>query len=164
MIRHRMAGISTSVACFVILGACTQPAATTAAAPPVDHRAADSAAIHATDSARLSAVQSKDTGRIVAFYANDGSALDPGEPLVAGKDGMRRMWATQVADKSFAMQWYPLKLVVSGDLAYEIGDYQYAGRTKNGGRMVAKGKYVVVWGRQADGSWKVLVDAPTTTK
>jgi ketosteroid isomerase-like protein len=26
-----------------------------------------------------------------------------------------------------------------------------------------KAKYVVVWGKQADGSWKALVDVPNTT-
>lgn len=164
MTRHRLAGISTSVVCALILGACTQAPANTAAAPPVDHHAADSAVIHTTDSAWFSAVQSKDTGKIVAFYANDGAELDPGAPLIAGKDGLRRNWAHAVADKNFALTWVPLKLVVSGDLAYEIGDYQFAGRSKSGGRMVSKGKYVVVWGRQADGSWKVLVNAPTTTQ
>jgi ketosteroid isomerase-like protein len=158
-----MAGISTSVVCALILGACTQPPATTAAAPPVDRHAADSAAIHATDSAWLSAVQSKDTAKIVAFYANDGAALDPGAPLVAGKDGLRKAWAVAAADKSFALSWVPLKVVVSGDMAYEIGDYQFAGRGPGGKHMVEKGKYVVVWGRQPDGSWKVLVNAPTTT-
>jgi ketosteroid isomerase-like protein len=121
-------------------------------------------AIHATDSAWLSAVQSKDTARIIAFYTNDGAMLEPSAQLTAGKDGMRKVWGGHVADKDFALTWMPYKLVVAGDMAYEIGNYQYAARTKNGGRMVMKGKYVVVWGRQPDGSWKVLVDAPTTTQ
>jgi ketosteroid isomerase-like protein len=50
-----------------------------------------------------------------------------------------------------------------GDMAYEIGDYQITFSGKKGKPETTKAKYVVVWGKQADGSWKALVDAPNTT-
>ena len=34
---------------------------------------------------------------------------------------------------------------------------------KKGKPQTVKAKYVVVWGKQSDGKWKALVDAPTTT-
>jgi ketosteroid isomerase-like protein len=51
----------------------------------------------------------------------------------------------------------------SGDLAYEVGDYEMTINDKKGKPQTVKAKYVVVWGKQSDGKWKALVDAPTTT-
>ncbi len=33
----------------------------------------------------------------------------------------------------------------------------------NGKLQTMKGKYVTLWGKQPGGSWKAVVDAPTTT-
>jgi ketosteroid isomerase-like protein len=52
---------------------------------------------------------------------------------------------------------------VAGTMAYEVGDYQLTMNDKSGKPQTSKGKYVVIWGKQSDGSWKALVDAPTTT-
>jgi len=70
-----------------------------------------------------------------------------------------------MADKNFALSFGPTKIEVSksGDLAYELGDYSLTVSDKKGRAQTTKAKYVVVWGKQADGSWKALVDAPTTT-
>jgi ketosteroid isomerase-like protein len=48
-------------------------------------------------------------------------------------------------------------------MAYELGDYSLTVSDAKGKAQTMKAKYVVVWGKQADGSWKALVDAPTTT-
>jgi ketosteroid isomerase-like protein len=70
-----------------------------------------------------------------------------------------------MANPGFALSFAPSKVEVSksGDLAYEIGDYSLTFSDKKGKPLTTKAKYVVVWGKQADGSWKVLVDAPNTT-
>lgn len=160
-------GVSSSLLCgLVALAACSpgsQPAANTPTTPPVDHRAADEAAIRTTDSAWVNAVASKDTGKILAFYSTDATVFEPNTPLVVGKDEIRKMWAAEVAMSGMSLTFVPLKIVVMGDVAYEVGDYHFSAMTKSG-RHLEKGKYVVVWGRQPDGSWKVLVDAPTTTQ
>ncbi len=165
MTRHRLAGVSSSVlGCLALLAACGQPTTTTTAAtPPVDHRADDEIAIHVADTAWINAVAAKDTARIMAIYATDAVTLPPGMPLVTGKDATRKMWSGQMAANGFAMSFVPLKTVVQGDLAYEIGDYHFIGRGKGGAPVSSKGKYLTVWGRQANGKWRVLVDAPTTT-
>jgi len=50
-----------------------------------------------------------------------------------------------------------------GDLAYDLGDFQLTVTEKKSKASTLKAKYVVVWGKQMDGSWKALVDAPTTS-
>lgn len=46
----------------------------------------------------------------------------------------------------------------SGDLAYTSGTYQSALKGGSGKASVDKGKYLTIWKKQADGSWKVLFD------
>jgi ketosteroid isomerase-like protein len=41
----------------------------------------------------------------------------------------------------------------SGDLGYSTGTY-----TATFGEMTDKGKYVTIWRKQSDGSWKVTED------
>ena len=71
-----------------------------------------------------------------------------------------------MATPGFALTFDPTKIEVSrgGDLAYEFGEYQLTTNDKQGKPQTVRGKYVVVRGKQPDGAWKALVDAPTTTQ
>ncbi|MGH8286688.1 MAG: DUF4440 domain-containing protein [Steroidobacteraceae bacterium] len=55
----------------------------------------------------------------------------------------------------FAIKWTPEKAVVgaSGDVGYTTGTYEM---TAEG--ATERGKYVTVWKKQSDGSWKVVED------
>jgi ketosteroid isomerase-like protein len=46
----------------------------------------------------------------------------------------------------------------SGELAYETGAYNIVTTDKQGKSTDKKGKYLVIWKKQSDGSWKVAVD------
>lgn len=129
-------------------------------------RAQDEADIRAIDVAWAKAAGSKDADQTTSFYAENGTLLAPGAPIASGKDAIRKTWAGLMGSPGFALQFAPTKIEISksGDSAYEIGDYQLTVNGKNGKPQTVKAKYVVVWGKQADGSWKALVDAPTTTQ
>ena len=45
-----------------------------------------------------------------------------------------------------------------GDTAYEVGDYTMKMQPPGADAMSDRGKYLVVWKRQADGAWKLAVD------
>jgi uncharacterized protein (TIGR02246 family) len=134
-------------------------------AAQADHRAADEAAIRALDSDWVKAVEAKNADQSASFYADDGALLPPGAAVATGKEAIRAAWAGLMSTPGFALTFTPAKVEVSkgGDLAYELGDYELTTNDKKGRPQTVKAKYVVVWGRQADGSWKVRVDAPTTT-
>jgi ketosteroid isomerase-like protein len=58
------------------------------------------------------------------------------------------------------LTWAPTEADVSkgGDLGYTWGRYEYRDPGANGKAAVETGTYVTIWRRQADGSWKVLLD------
>jgi ketosteroid isomerase-like protein len=48
-------------------------------------------------------------------------------------------------------------LEVSGDLAYDSGDFQEILTTKaTGAKINSKGSYLIIFERQSDGSWKIV--------
>src|SRR5487761_135779 len=129
-------------------------------------QAQDEADIRAIDVAWAKAVASKDADQTASFYAEDGVLLAPGAPMASGKDAIRKTWAGLMGTPGFALSFAPteIKISPSGDLAYEIGEYELTAGGKKGKHKTVKAKYVVGWGKQADGGWKALVDAPTTTQ
>ncbi|HKT47005.1 MAG TPA: SgcJ/EcaC family oxidoreductase [Candidatus Acidoferrales bacterium] len=133
---------------------------------PPDTRAADETAIRQTDADWVKAAASKDAGQAASFYADDASLMAPGVPIATGREQIQKGWAGMIGMPGFSLTFAPTKVVVarSGDLAYEIGDYEMTMSDKRGKPQTTRAKYVVVWGKQADGKWKVLVDAPTTTQ
>jgi len=61
------------------------------------------------------------------------------------------------------LSWKPSFSDVSatGDLGYTWGRYEYRELKADGKAIVETGTYVTVWRRQADGSWKVVLDGGT---
>ncbi|MGB7022588.1 MAG: DUF4440 domain-containing protein [Candidatus Acidiferrales bacterium] len=126
----------------------------------------DEANIRAIDVAWAKAVASKDADQTTSVYSENGTLLAPGAPIASGKDAIRKTWAGLMGTRGFALSFAPTKIEISksGDSAYEIGGYELTVNGKNGKPQTVKAKYVVVWGKQVDGTWKALVDAPTTTQ
>jgi ketosteroid isomerase-like protein len=52
--------------------------------------------------------------------------------------------------------------MISGDLAVETGTYAMTIIPKNGNAVADKGKYIHVWKKSVDGSWKVVRYVPTS--
>jgi ketosteroid isomerase-like protein len=77
-----------------------------------------------------------------------------GKGFDAVKSGYKNTPATAT------LTWTPTEAEVSqeGDMGYTWGRYQYRDRGANGKVAVETGTYVTIWRRQADGSWKVVLD------
>ena len=56
--------------------------------------------------------------------------------------------------------WHANKAGVarSGELGYTIGTYEMRFKDVAGKMVLNKGKYLILWKKEADGSWKVLFD------
>lgn len=125
-----------------------------------DTRAADERAIQETDLAWSKAGEAKDLERLLGFFADSASELSPNAPMATGKEALRKTWAGYFAMPGFAISWQPTKVEASrgGDLGYSIGTYVQTTRDAAGKPVTERGKYVTIWRKQTDGSWKVVAD------
>lgn len=140
--------------CLVVLTvACSAPA-------PVDSRPTEEAAIRKDDDAWLKAIAAKDLDGTVSFYDENASLFVPNAPIATGKAEIRKMWAQLFSVPGFALAPKTLKVEVarSGDLAYAQGTYESTANDAKGAPATDRGKFVVVWKKQADGSWKAMAD------
>jgi uncharacterized protein (TIGR02246 family) len=125
-----------------------------------DTRAADEAAIRAASQEWSNAASSRDLEKAVSFYADDATYNPPGAPLASGKDAIRKVWTNVTAIPGVNLRWVSARVEVarSGDLAYDTGAYTLTKNDASGNPVTTKGKYVVLWKKQADGKWKVIED------
>jgi uncharacterized protein (TIGR02246 family) len=123
-------------------------------------RAADEAAIRAASAAWSQAAQAKDLDKSVSTYADDAIEFVDKEPLAKGKESIRESWKSLLALPGPGLSFAPTAIEVakSGDMAYEYGLYDLITTDKKGKTNDEKGKYVTVWKKQGDGSWKVAID------
>jgi ketosteroid isomerase-like protein len=115
-------------------------------------------AILAADAAWLRVYQEKDLAKSVAFCDEQGSMLAPDAPIATGKNAIAKVIADDFAHENIT--WHANKVGVarSGDLGYTSGTTEMNLKDASGKTVAYKGKYLTVWKRQEDGSWKVLYD------
>ena len=129
-------------------------------APPPDTRKADEAAIRAASADWSKAAQAKDLDKATSYYADDAVFFVENGAMVKGKDAIKMAWKPELATPGPGMTFDTTYVEVarSGDLAYEYGTYDEKTEVKKGKVKDEKGKYVVVWKKQPDGSWKAVAD------
>jgi uncharacterized protein (TIGR02246 family) len=123
-------------------------------------RAAAETAVRAASAAWSQASTAKDLEKAVSFYADDALQLPEKAPAAKGKENIRKNWAPLLAapGPGLSFQTTAVEVARSGELAYETGTYDYLTTDKKGKTNDEKGKYVVIWKKQSDGSWKAAVD------
>jgi ketosteroid isomerase-like protein len=62
--------------------------------------------------------------------------------------------------EKYTLKWEPQEgnVAASGDLGYTWGIYEIILKNVEGSATIRQGKYLNVWKKQLDGSWKVLID------
>ena len=117
-------------------------------------------AIKAADAAWLRAFVERDLERAAGLCDERGSMLVPNAPIATGKQAIRKIIARGFAMPGYELDWRPDKAGVarSGELGYTSGKYRVKFKNAAGKMVFDKGKYLMVWKKQADGEWKVLFD------
>lgn len=114
---------------------------------------ADAEAIRATAADYLAAVRDTGWTTWVGFYTADAKMMSPNEPVVEGHDALLA-WA-QAFPPVTEFTLTPVEVEGDGDMAFVYGTYQWM---VAGAESPDTGKYIEVWRRQADGSWKISHD------
>jgi len=125
-----------------------------------DSGATEAAAIQALDEQWSATAAKNDLEGTVAFYADDAVLLPPNAPIARDRKSIRESWAGLLGPNT-AVAWKVSKVEVakSGELGYLYGTYSLTIRDPKGGPPVSDtGKLVEIWKKQADGTWKCIVD------
>ncbi len=128
-------------------------------APQVDVEADKAAIRELTDVEWMEAGQAKDIERWVSFHTDDALLLLPNAPLVTGKEAIRAFVSKLISTPGWAASWQTTKVEVSrsGNLAYSYGPQQTTVDDAEGNPVTDQQKWVAVWKKQPDGSWKCAV-------
>ncbi len=118
--------------------------------------AADKAAVTKAHAVLEGSYRTSDCNAMVSATANDGVFEPPNTPSAKGVDAIRA-WCqpmfAQMKTKSLTISNKAIDL--SGDIAVDRGDYDWILTPAKGGADVRSvGRYVTIWHRQSDGSWK----------
>jgi uncharacterized protein (TIGR02246 family) len=161
-----MRSVAPLCTAFLLFGAACAPKGETAvkdsaatAAPPVVDAAAVRQAIEQSNAKFSDAVKQGDTVAMVANYADDAVMMMDGTPAWRGRSEI----AKQIIAAFKPMKGADVKLTTSqvdigGDYAIETGTYETTVSAPGGKPQTERGKYVTVWKKQADGSWKIYRD------
>jgi uncharacterized protein (TIGR02246 family) len=116
------------------------------------------AAIEAANAKFSDAFARGDAKALAAMYTSDAIAFPPDSDMVHGNEAIGEFWK---ATRDSGVQTAALTTVDvgrSGDVAYEVGKVSLTIQPAGKELTTAVAKYVVVWKRQADGSWKLHRD------
>jgi ketosteroid isomerase-like protein len=127
---------------------------------PPDTRATEETALRQADLGWSKAMTDKQLDATVSYYAQEASIFPPNAPTATGMNAVRKVWAQFFATPGFLVTCHPVTIEASrsGDIGYTQGPYELAFNDANGNRVKDQGKYLAVWKKQSDGTWKVVAD------
>jgi len=104
------------------------------------------------------AVQDRGLEGWMSYFADD-AVIGPADPPVRGKDAIRAFYAKMFARQNLDFQWVPTteEIFPTGDIGYTSGRAHIA-YVENGQRKERTSRYVTVWQKQRDNTWKVIAD------
>ena len=141
----------------ILLTGCTGLLALTAGCGG-DSSSADAKTIKARSELWSKAGSVKDSASFATFYADDATVMLPNEPPIKGMDAIKAVLTPMMQDPNFSLSFTTDKVEVSGILAYTQGAVTLKTTARDGKQFADTGKYLTVWKKQADGSWKAIED------
>jgi ketosteroid isomerase-like protein len=101
---------------------------------------------------------------ILKFYAPDAVFLQPAGERITGAAALRSLFQNIMATFDSGLTLHSRNLEASGDLAYDSGDFEETLTTiATGGKINAKGSYIIIFKRQTNGSWQIVQQVFTGT-
>ena len=141
---RRIAGLAGLVACAVIGGVAAQGQKTV---PELSKLAADFSA----------AVTAGNAAKVASLYTADATFMPPNEAAIRGTAGIQGWFQKQMDQGAAKLTLSPTESRISGDLAFEVGNYTFSLKPKTGQPINDKGKYIVVL-RKDGATWKISHD------
>jgi ketosteroid isomerase-like protein len=144
---------AAGIAMAVALAACS----TTSTRTP--DTAADLAAITAFNARYLKSINDGDIATLSSLTDDDHMMITAGRPPISGKAANDAANGRMFEQFKIDETWTPLETVIDRNLAYQRGTWTVAATPKAGGpTRHSTGKFVRIYQRQKDGSWRMTRD------
>jgi ketosteroid isomerase-like protein len=104
-------------------------------------------------------VMEKGGAAFADWFADDGVALGNGAAPLIGKVAIVK--SASWLPKDYQLTWTPTDAMMgpSGDMGYTWGHFEGRSKDANGNPVLTSGRYITMWRKEPDGSWKVVLDA-----
>lgn len=119
---------------------------------------ADAKKLAALDDEWSKTAATHDGSKVAAYYADDAVVYPPNAPVANGKAAATKLWSDFLKDPSTKLSWTTTHAEVQGNFGYTSGTYEASFNGPDGRPTHEAGKYLCVWKKQADGSWKAIHD------
>jgi uncharacterized protein (TIGR02246 family) len=107
----------------------------------------------------LDAYKAGDAARLGACFSDDAVQLPPNEPAVRGREAIVRRYSSQFDQFACELMTTTEELEVAAPWAFAWGAYRIVLSPKSGMASIRdNGKYLAVFKRQQDGSWRFARD------
>ena len=93
------------------------------------------------------------------WFADDAVALNNGRPAVLGRGNIAA--SANWDPHTYQLTWTPqgAQMLPSNDSGFTWGHYEGHSMDQHGQPVVTAGRYITLWKKTPDGSWKVVLDA-----
>ena len=94
-----------------------------------------------------------------SWFADDAVTLNNGRPAVLGRGNIAAQ--TTWDPKTYQLTWTPqgAQMLPSNDAGFTWGHYEGRSTDRQGQPVLVTGRYITLWKKTPDGSWKVALDA-----
>jgi ketosteroid isomerase-like protein len=104
-------------------------------------------------------VEARGGAGFASWFAPDGVALGNGKAPLIGKVAIAA--SANWSPKDYQLTWTPTDGMMgpSGDMGYTWGHFEGNSKDANGNPVKTSGRYMTIWRKEKDGTWKVVLDA-----
>ena len=114
--------------------------------------------VRATELAFAASAKAKDFEKFMSYWDDDVKEISNGA-MDVGKDKEPANWEPLFKDPNRSIVWWPEVVEASGSLGYTTGPFEVHAKQVDGSdKIVLQGRYVTIWRRHADGTWKATLD------
>lgn len=112
------------------------------------------------NTASIEAMKTNDFEKSLVYYADDALEMPPNQPAIRGKENIKAWMekSAQAGVKMISGKFTSIEVNAAGDIGYEIGEFDMTFEVPPIGEMRDTGKYIALFRKHQDGSWKVYAE------
>lgn len=140
--------LSSALAVLALIGFIAAPASAQSA----------KASIEAAAVTFEEAFNSGDAAAVAALYTEDPALLPPDMARIDGREAIQSFWQGAMDSGLKDLKLETVEVEENGDLAHEVGNLTLTAPGPDGAPTDVSGKYIVVWKKGPDGTWRLHRD------